>query len=50
MLTPRSPLEQTSSLEPIGALEHGYRIWLVEVPDAPLSVDTHGPMVRACGS
>ena len=41
-----TPLEQTESLEQLRALEHGYRIRMVEVERAPLSVDTPEDLVR----
>lgn len=37
---PPTPLEKTESLEQLRVLENGYRIQLVEVAEAPLSVDT----------
>ena len=43
-----TPLEQTESLEQLRALEHGYRIRMVQVAYAPLSVDT--PEDLACVS
>jgi 3-deoxy-manno-octulosonate cytidylyltransferase (CMP-KDO synthetase) len=41
-----SPLEQTEGLEQLRALEHGYRIRMVEVPNPPLSVDTPDDLER----
>jgi 3-deoxy-manno-octulosonate cytidylyltransferase (CMP-KDO synthetase) len=38
-LTP-TPLEQTESLEQLRALEHGYRIRMARVEQAPIGVDT----------
>ena len=37
---PPTPLEQTEKLEQLRALEHGYRIKVVETHHRPLSVDT----------
>ncbi len=39
-------LEQTEMLEQLRALEHGYRIRMVEVENAPLSVDTEEDLRR----
>jgi len=44
-LTP-TPLEQTEALEQLRVLEHGYRIRMVRVPRAPLSVDTPNDLAR----
>ncbi len=35
-----TPLEVTESLEQLRALEHGYRIKMVEIADRPMGVDT----------
>ncbi|MGC8666773.1 MAG: 3-deoxy-manno-octulosonate cytidylyltransferase [Chthonomonadales bacterium] len=43
---PPTPLEQTEALEQLRALEHGYRIRMVRVPRAPLSVDTPNDLAR----
>ncbi len=37
---PPTPLEQTESLEQLRALEHGYRIRMARVEEAPIGVDT----------
>jgi len=41
-----TPLEKAESLEQLRALEHGYRIKMVEVADRPLGVDTWGDLER----
>jgi 3-deoxy-manno-octulosonate cytidylyltransferase (CMP-KDO synthetase) len=41
-----TPLEQAESLEQLRALEHGYRIRMVGVERAPLSVDTPEDLAR----
>lgn len=41
-----TPLEQTESLEQLRALEHGYRIKMVETDRAPESVDTSEDLER----
>ena len=43
---PPSPLEQMEALEQLRALEHGYRIAMVRVERAPLSVDTEEDLER----
>lgn len=43
---PRTPLEQTESLEQLRALEHGYRIKVVAAPRAPAAVDTPDDLER----
>ena len=43
---PPTPLEMTESLEQLRALEHGYRIRMVRVESAPLSVDTPEDLAR----
>jgi 3-deoxy-manno-octulosonate cytidylyltransferase (CMP-KDO synthetase) len=43
---PRTPLEQTESLEQLRALEHGYRIVVVETSHASISVDTPEDLER----
>lgn len=42
----RTPLEQTESLEQLRALEHGYRIRVVETNHVPESVDTADDLAR----
>lgn len=44
-LTP-APLESTESLEQLRALEHGYRIHMVQVAHAPIGVDTDKDLER----
>jgi len=44
---PPSPLERTESLEQLRALEHGYRIRMVRVEQAPVGVDTPEDLERA---
>ena len=44
-LAPR-PLEQTERLEQLRALEHGYRIKVLESTDDPISVDTLEDLAR----
>jgi 3-deoxy-manno-octulosonate cytidylyltransferase (CMP-KDO synthetase) len=44
-----TPLELTESLEQLRALEHGYKIRLVEIDSAPLSVDTPEDLKRMLG-
>ena len=39
-------LEQSESLEQLRVLEHGYRIRMVEVPNAPIGVDTPDDLAR----
>ncbi len=41
-----TPLEQAESLEQLRALEHGYSIRMVEIAEAPLSVDTPEDLER----
>lgn len=41
---PPTPLEQTEKLEQLRALEHGYRIKVVETTHRPVSVDTPGDL------
>jgi 3-deoxy-manno-octulosonate cytidylyltransferase (CMP-KDO synthetase) len=41
-----TPLETTESLEQLRALENGHRIRMVEVPKAPLSIDTEEDLMR----
>lgn len=41
-----TPLEQTEALEQLRVLEHGYRIRMVRVSRAPLSVDTPNDLAR----
>ena len=41
-----TPLEMTESLEQLRALENGYRIRMVQVDSAPLSVDTPDDLAR----
>jgi 3-deoxy-manno-octulosonate cytidylyltransferase (CMP-KDO synthetase) len=41
-----SPLERTESLEQLRALEHGYKIRMVEIAQAPLSIDTPEDLER----
>lgn len=43
---PRTPLECAESLEQLRALEHGYRIAVVETPYESLSVDTPDDLER----
>jgi 3-deoxy-manno-octulosonate cytidylyltransferase (CMP-KDO synthetase) len=43
---PRTPLEQTESLEQLRALEHGYRIRVVRTTHVPESVDTADDLER----
>jgi 3-deoxy-manno-octulosonate cytidylyltransferase (CMP-KDO synthetase) len=43
---PPTPLEMTESLEQLRALEHGFKIRLVEIDSAPLSVDTPEDLKR----
>jgi 3-deoxy-manno-octulosonate cytidylyltransferase (CMP-KDO synthetase) len=42
-----TPLEKAESLEQLRALEHGYRIRMVQVANAPLSIDTPDDLRRA---
>lgn len=42
----RTPLEQTESLEQLRALEHGYRIRVIETDHVPESVDTADDLAR----
>lgn len=42
----RTPLEQTESLEQLRALEHGYRIRVVQTATVPESVDTEEDLVK----
>jgi 3-deoxy-manno-octulosonate cytidylyltransferase (CMP-KDO synthetase) len=42
-----SPLERTESLEQLRALEHGYRIRMARVEQAPIGVDTEDDLIRA---
>lgn len=44
---PPTPLEQTEALEQLRALEHGYRIRLVRIENAPVGVDTPEDLERA---
>lgn len=44
---PRMPLEQSESLEQLRAIEHGYRIKVVETPVDSISVDTPDDLERA---
>lgn len=41
-----TPLEMTESLEQLRVLEHGHRIRMVQVEEAPLSVDTPDDLAR----
>jgi 3-deoxy-manno-octulosonate cytidylyltransferase (CMP-KDO synthetase) len=43
---PPTPLEQTESLEQLRALEHGYRIGMARVEEAPVGVDTLDDLER----
>ncbi|HHX41409.1 MAG TPA: 3-deoxy-manno-octulosonate cytidylyltransferase [Armatimonadetes bacterium] len=43
---PQTPLERLESLEQLRALEHGYRIRMVEVEYDPVSVDTPEDLAR----
>jgi 3-deoxy-manno-octulosonate cytidylyltransferase (CMP-KDO synthetase) len=43
---PRSPLERVESLEQLRALEHGYRIRVVETAYRSVSVDTAEDLER----
>ena len=43
---PATPLERTESLEQLRALEHGFRIRLVETPFQPVGVDTFEDLER----
>lgn len=43
---PPTPLEQTEALEQLRALEHGYRIRMVRVEQAPIGVDTPEDLER----
>jgi 3-deoxy-manno-octulosonate cytidylyltransferase (CMP-KDO synthetase) len=42
----RTPLERIESLEQLRALEHGYRIRVVETPYTSVSVDTPEDLER----
>ena len=42
-----TPLEMTESLEQLRVLENGYRIRMVEVENAPLSIDTEKDLKKA---
>jgi 3-deoxy-manno-octulosonate cytidylyltransferase (CMP-KDO synthetase) len=42
-----TPLERTESLEQLRALEHGYRIRMARVEQAPIGVDTEDDLERA---
>lgn len=44
---PPTPLELTESLEQLRALENGAGIRLVEIGEAPLSIDTPEDLARA---
>ncbi|MEN6356257.1 MAG: 3-deoxy-manno-octulosonate cytidylyltransferase [Armatimonadota bacterium] len=41
-----TPLEMAESLEQLRVLEHGYRIKMVEIADAPMGVDTQDDLER----
>lgn len=43
---PQTPLEKTESLEQLRALEHGFRIRLIETPFQPVGVDTPEDLER----
>jgi 3-deoxy-manno-octulosonate cytidylyltransferase (CMP-KDO synthetase) len=43
---PQTPLERAESLEQLRALEHGYRITVVETPHVAVSVDTPEDLAR----
>lgn len=43
---PQTPLERAESLEQLRALEHGYRILVVDAPSAPSPVDTPEDLER----
>jgi len=42
----RTPLERIESLEQLRALEHGYRIRVIDSPNVPESVDTPDDLQR----
>ncbi len=44
---PPSPLERTEGLEQLRVLEHGYRIRMARIENAPLGVDTPEDLERA---